>query len=64
MPVSESQKRARDKWDKNHPEKIKACKKKYNQTHKEEWNAYHREYRRKTKALKIGFLELANIECF
>lgn len=64
MPTSEAQKRARDKWNASHPDVIKAAKKKYNQTHREQWNAYHREYRRRTKALKTGFFELASIECF
>ena len=62
--ISEAQKRANKKWDKNHPEVIKASKKKYVEKNREQWNAYHREYRRRTRALKTGFSELALIDCF
>jgi len=67
MVLTPAQIRAHKKWDASHADVIKASKKRYAQAHKEEANTYHREYRRKIKALKIvntGFMELAMIDCF
>lgn len=59
--VSEAQKKASNKWNKNHPDVIKKSKKKYMDINKDRINAERRKSRKDNKYLLPAFLELANI---